>query len=232
MPAPAPWNVAPVAAAAPVAARARPVTVLGRSSGAGPPRSPAPPDKARPSPPPPPVRTRGRGRRWSWRTIALLVAAVVVFVPTSLFLFGWWQFSRIPTVDVSAALSPAVGGGTNYLIVGTDSREGIDPDDPNAGAFLDEGVAGLAHRHDHGAARRRGHDVAALGSPRSLGHRSGDGGEGPDQLHVRRRPGQPHHRGRAAGHPREPLHGDQLRQLRRSGRCDRRHRHRRARPGA
>ena len=74
--------------------------------------------------------------------MALLVAAVVVLVPTSLFLFGWWQFSRIPTVDVSAALSPAVGGGTNYLIVGTDSREGIDPNDPNAGAFLDEGVAG------------------------------------------------------------------------------------------
>jgi LCP family protein required for cell wall assembly len=57
-------------------------------------------------------------------------------------LFGWWQFSRIATVDVSAALAPQAGAGTNYLIVGTDSREGIDPSSPNAGAFLDEGVAG------------------------------------------------------------------------------------------
>jgi LCP family protein required for cell wall assembly len=66
----------------------------------------------------------------------------VLVVPVGLFVFGWWQFSRIPTVPVAAALSPAVGPGTNYLIVGTDSRAGISPDDPNAGAFLDEGVSG------------------------------------------------------------------------------------------
>nr|WP_249419853.1 LCP family protein [Rhabdothermincola salaria] len=64
-------------------------------------------------------------------------------LPVGLFLFGWWQFSRIPRVDVAAALSSSSGaGGTNYLIVGTDSREGISPDDPNAGAFLAEDVAG------------------------------------------------------------------------------------------
>ena len=40
-------------------------------------------------------------------------------------------------------LSPRAGRtGTNYLIVGTDSREGISADDPNAGAFLGEAVTG------------------------------------------------------------------------------------------
>jgi LCP family protein required for cell wall assembly len=73
----------------------------------------------------------------------LAVVALVVLVPVLLFAFGWWQFSRIPRVDVDAALSSGGGrSGTNYLIVGTDSREGISADDPNAGAFLDEGVSG------------------------------------------------------------------------------------------
>ncbi|HEY6531853.1 MAG TPA: LCP family protein [Acidimicrobiales bacterium] len=68
---------------------------------------------------------------------------LVVAIPLGLFLFGWWQYSRIPKVDVAAALSPRAGrAGTNYLIVGTDSREGIGADDPNAGAFLAEQVGG------------------------------------------------------------------------------------------
>ncbi len=71
--------------------------------------------------------------------VALAFVAVVV----GLFAYGWWQYSRIPKVDVSAALSSAAGAaGTNYLIVGSDSREGIAADDPNAGAFLAEGVPG------------------------------------------------------------------------------------------
>jgi LCP family protein required for cell wall assembly len=73
----------------------------------------------------------------------LALLAVVVVVPVGLFALGRWQFSRIPTVDVSSALSASGGrAGANYLIVGTDTREGIDPDDPNAGAFLDEGITG------------------------------------------------------------------------------------------
>jgi LCP family protein required for cell wall assembly len=74
--------------------------------------------------------------------VAALVLAVIV-LPVGLFAFGWWQYSRIPKVDVSAVLSPRAGRkGTNYLIVGTDSREGISADDPNAGAFLGEAVTG------------------------------------------------------------------------------------------
>jgi LCP family protein required for cell wall assembly len=73
----------------------------------------------------------------------LALVAVVVLVPLLLFTFGWWQYSRIPKVDVEQVLSPRAGrSGTNYLVVGTDSREGIGADDPNAGAFLAEDVVG------------------------------------------------------------------------------------------
>lgn len=48
------------------------------------------------------------------------------------------KFSQIERVDVAAVLDPAASG-TNYLIVGSDSREGIGADDPNAGAILGPG---------------------------------------------------------------------------------------------
>jgi LCP family protein required for cell wall assembly len=73
----------------------------------------------------------------------LVAVLLVLAVPLGLFVFGWWQYTKIPKVDVAAALSARGGrSGTNYLIVGTDSREGIAADDPNAGAFLAEGVGG------------------------------------------------------------------------------------------
>ncbi len=50
------------------------------------------------------------------------------------------QFDRVTKVPV-AGLTEA-SGPQNWLLVGTDSRAGIDPDDPNAGAFLGEVVDG------------------------------------------------------------------------------------------
>lgn len=88
-------------------------------------------------------RTKRRGRRPKLRTLIVLFVLIVVLVPLGSFAFGWWQFSKIPNVNVSAALSPrATRTGTNYLIVGTDSRAGISDDDPNAGAFLSGEVSG------------------------------------------------------------------------------------------
>jgi LCP family protein required for cell wall assembly len=62
----------------------------------------------------------------------LALAALTV---VAAFGFGWWQFSRIDRVDVGPVLSSAARG-TNYLVVGSDSRAAIDPNAPDAGAFL------------------------------------------------------------------------------------------------
>jgi LCP family protein required for cell wall assembly len=71
--------------------------------------------------------------------VVFVALAVVV---SGLFFFGWWQFSRIDKVNVAGALSPGGAKGTNYLIVGSDSRQGISNDSPNSGAFLGEPVTG------------------------------------------------------------------------------------------
>ncbi len=51
------------------------------------------------------------------------------------------RFGQISRVDVAAVQAPT-GGVANWLLVGTDSRAGISPDEPNAGAFLGEVVTG------------------------------------------------------------------------------------------
>jgi LCP family protein required for cell wall assembly len=71
--------------------------------------------------------------------VIFLALAVMV---SGLFFFGWWQFSRIDKVNVASTLSPSAQKGTNYLIVGSDSRQGISNDSPNSGAFLGEAVTG------------------------------------------------------------------------------------------
>ena len=96
-------------------------------------------------------RTRGtpladrdrRKRRPRIKTLVLIAIGLLVLVPVGSLVFGWLQFSKIPTVNVSAVLSPRGSrSGTNYLIVGTDSRAGIDASDPNSGAFLSGEVSG------------------------------------------------------------------------------------------
>jgi LCP family protein required for cell wall assembly len=62
--------------------------------------------------------------------------SVPVVLGLLLFAFAYYKFEQIPRVPVSSVLSPATGEGTNWLIVGTDSREGITADDPNAGVFI------------------------------------------------------------------------------------------------
>lgn len=89
------------------------------------------------------AQRHSRKRRPRKRTIVLCLIALVILVPVGCFAFGWSQFSKIPTVNVSAVLSPRGSrSGTNYLIVGTDSRAGIERNDPNSGAFLSGEVSG------------------------------------------------------------------------------------------
>jgi len=77
------------------------------------------------------------------RTAVVVVLIAVVAMPMMMALVGWWRWSALPTVDVSSALSGRDGRtGTNYLVVGTDSRAGIEASDPNAAAFLSGEVTG------------------------------------------------------------------------------------------
>jgi LCP family protein required for cell wall assembly len=103
--------------------------------GSAPPAPPAARRRAAPPSAPPPRRSKIR-RRWPLALVVVLV--VVIAGPLA---FGWWQFSRIERVPVADVLS-AGGVGTNVLIVGSDSREGIAADDPNAGAFVGVPVDG------------------------------------------------------------------------------------------
>lgn len=116
--------------------------VVGSGGASGPPtsapagRGAGPGDRSVPA-------ERRRRHRPRPRTVVAIVLALVVLVPIGGVSLGWWEYSRIATVDVASALSPRSGRkGTNYLIVGTDSREGITASDPNAAAFLSGDVAG------------------------------------------------------------------------------------------
>lgn len=103
--------------------------------------APAPSRAPTQAPPPPPPTAQPRRRR-RWRRALLLLLALVVALVALGGVFAWVQFQRIDRVEVSPVLSAGGGGGTNYLIVGSDSREGIDPGDPNAGAFIGQEVSG------------------------------------------------------------------------------------------
>lgn len=69
--------------------------------------------------------------------IALAIALVVLIVlPIFSLVIGWWQFSKIDRVNVESVLSPRGSRkGTNYLLVGTDSREGVVEIDADAAVF-------------------------------------------------------------------------------------------------
>lgn len=85
--------------------------------------------------------------RWLRRiVVGWLVLAVLV--GGGLLVFGWTQFNKIPKASVASALSPPSGTGTNFLFVGTDSRDGIDVTDPNAQAFLGPGEPAGSTRTD------------------------------------------------------------------------------------
>ncbi len=94
-----------------------------------------------------------RSRRWwppSRRTVvrtALLALLVVLVLGVFGLVWGYSQFNSIDTVALDEVL--ASGNGTNYLIVGSDSRDGVSADDENAGALLGDGAAdGGAERSD------------------------------------------------------------------------------------
>lgn len=80
-----------------------------------------------------------RRRRWPMVLFGLiLIAALLIVVP----LYQARRvFNSVERVPVSSALSPPPAG-THILLVGTDSRAGIDADTENAGLILGEGIGG------------------------------------------------------------------------------------------
>jgi LCP family protein required for cell wall assembly len=83
-------------------------------------------------------------RRRRARRIVLIVLAVLLAlstVPAYLAWSAWSGWRSVERVELSDLLQGSASG-TNYLIVGTDSREGINADTVNAGLILGEGTAG------------------------------------------------------------------------------------------
>ena len=78
-------------------------------------------------------------RRTVKRTLVGVVVVLALFAAGGL-LYGYQQFRSIERVELADVL--ATGNGTNYLIVGSDTRNGINPDDPNATAILGPGAEG------------------------------------------------------------------------------------------
>ena len=68
-----------------------------------------------------------------------LIAAVLIVVPL---FFANRIFTEVERVPLGNALVEALPEGTNLLLVGTDSRDGIDTNTENSGLILGEGIPG------------------------------------------------------------------------------------------
>jgi polyisoprenyl-teichoic acid--peptidoglycan teichoic acid transferase len=83
------------------------------------------------------------GRSW-WQRILItggVLATVLCVLAAGVLYWAWDKFDNITQIDLALS-SPDAGQPRNWLLVGTDSREGIDPNDPNAAVFLGEAVHG------------------------------------------------------------------------------------------
>lgn len=83
-----------------------------------------------------PAPRRRRRRRWPLRLALALVVLVVVAGVVGFFV-AWTTWNNVDKVAIDG-LATDTTDGTNYLIVGTDSRAGVDPDLETAGGILGE----------------------------------------------------------------------------------------------
>lgn len=90
-----------------------------RPDGERPPGGPRRPERPRTDLAEPPARRRRRG--W-WKLLPLLIAAWLVFLAVTPF-HAWSQVSRVD--DSPSGTRPAQSKGKNYLLVGSDSRDGM-----------------------------------------------------------------------------------------------------------
>ena len=66
-----------------------------------------------------------------WRRWVLIALAVVVALLLGYVIWLWSSYSAIERVDLDDVLDPVSGDTTNYLLVGSDSRENLDPEAPS-----------------------------------------------------------------------------------------------------
>jgi LCP family protein required for cell wall assembly len=105
---------------------------------------PAPPAHPLPDGAPEGDRPDGvsRLRRIHWKRVVGVIGAIALVLFA---LSGWYvyrTYKKLERIEVSGVLSAAGDTGTNYLIVGTDTREGLDPDMQNADVVIGGGVSG------------------------------------------------------------------------------------------
>ncbi|MBK0869808.1 MULTISPECIES: LCP family protein [unclassified Saccharopolyspora] len=90
-----------------------------RQGGAAPPQPPRPPEGGRPAGPPPPRRKRAN---WPRRIGITLLVLVLIVVGFGIYVDSVLQ--RTPALDYPNRIADTPG--TNWLLVGSDSREGLD----------------------------------------------------------------------------------------------------------
>lgn len=85
-------------------------------------------------------RPRRHTRRWPRRLLIGSIATIVVaaLVAGAGVVWGLWSFSRIKRVDLDLAEAESAEP-QNYLLIGSDSREGVDPNQPGADVMLGKG---------------------------------------------------------------------------------------------
>lgn len=116
-------------------------------------------------------RKRREAPRANYRRRRILVGALAFVVLGALAVagYGWWTYQRVDRIDVDLA-EVAHGQPRNYLIVGSDSRDNVSSDDPNAAVFLGDEAPG-GQRSDSIAILRVAPDeerIDVLSIPRDL----------------------------------------------------------------
>jgi LCP family protein required for cell wall assembly len=84
-----------------------------------------------------PRRIRRRVLQVSLAIVVLGVVLVGVAIG-----YAWHTYNKLERIPVAGVLTPESGGETNYLIVGTDSREGLADDVANKEVVVGNGVSG------------------------------------------------------------------------------------------
>jgi LCP family protein required for cell wall assembly len=82
-----------------------------------------------------------RRKRWWLRIVGVVVVVALVLAGFAGY-YAWHTYRKLDRVAVGQVLTPEGGAGTNYLIVGTDSRAGLDDSINNADLVVGDGVQG------------------------------------------------------------------------------------------